>query len=302
MNINIYNPYVREELYLMHHGIFGQRWGKRNGPPYPLGASDHSASEKKAGWRKSLADKREAKYYKKILINSKKESEHVNRAIDQSRNGNDNGYDIEMDKANKYGKKKYQNEKKLKSLENKHGPMSDKTKNKFKSLEDKLENKELKERDQSELAFLSRVGESGDFSDNDLKRYEGFQRKIVDTSIDWYEDKPKSERAKAWKKERDQALNNVEKTLGMKAKEAYKEYTTTRDNDPMWKFAGMESRKVKDLYEAYSKAHKEEWTAERAVRNAYDNKLVDVVLKDLGLPVTDENRKHILASQVLFWD
>lgn len=40
--------------YLSHHGILGQRWGKRNGPPYPLGASDHSAAEKKAGWRKSL--------------------------------------------------------------------------------------------------------------------------------------------------------------------------------------------------------------------------------------------------------
>ena len=39
---------------LKHHGILGQKWGKRNGPPYPLDASDHSASEKKAGWRKSL--------------------------------------------------------------------------------------------------------------------------------------------------------------------------------------------------------------------------------------------------------
>lgn len=54
MNINYYNPYVRQELELYHHGILGQRWGRKNGPPYPLGASDHSASEKKAGWRKSL--------------------------------------------------------------------------------------------------------------------------------------------------------------------------------------------------------------------------------------------------------
>ena len=42
----------RAELY--HHGIKGQRWGVRNGPPYPLRAKDHSAAEKKAGWRKSL--------------------------------------------------------------------------------------------------------------------------------------------------------------------------------------------------------------------------------------------------------
>lgn len=39
---------------LSHHGILGQKWGKKNGPPYPLDASDHSAREKKAGWRRSL--------------------------------------------------------------------------------------------------------------------------------------------------------------------------------------------------------------------------------------------------------
>lgn len=50
--IKAYPRTQRNELY--HHGILGQQWGKKNGPPYPLDASDHSASEKKAGWRKSL--------------------------------------------------------------------------------------------------------------------------------------------------------------------------------------------------------------------------------------------------------
>lgn len=46
----------RSELY--HHGILGQRWGKKNGPPYPLAAKDHSTSERKAGWRKSIDEYR----------------------------------------------------------------------------------------------------------------------------------------------------------------------------------------------------------------------------------------------------
>lgn len=41
--------------YLAHHGILGQKWGKRNGPPYPLEPSDHSAAEKKADYTKSLS-------------------------------------------------------------------------------------------------------------------------------------------------------------------------------------------------------------------------------------------------------
>lgn len=36
------------QYYLAHHGIFGQKWGKKNGPPYPLSNSDRSAAERKA--------------------------------------------------------------------------------------------------------------------------------------------------------------------------------------------------------------------------------------------------------------
>ena len=61
---------------LVHHGIKGMKWGKRNGPPYPLDASDHSAAEKKANNgrysqgvkqnRKKLTDEERAEKIRKI--------------------------------------------------------------------------------------------------------------------------------------------------------------------------------------------------------------------------------------------
>lgn len=33
--------------YLEHHGILGQKWGQRNGPPYPLSVGQYSGREKR---------------------------------------------------------------------------------------------------------------------------------------------------------------------------------------------------------------------------------------------------------------
>lgn len=49
--------------YIQHYGIEGQKWGQRNGPPYPLKPSAHSAAEKKAARATSGGvSKRKVKY------------------------------------------------------------------------------------------------------------------------------------------------------------------------------------------------------------------------------------------------
>lgn len=41
-------------VYLAHHGILNQKWGVRNGPPYPLSGGQYSVSEKRAIYKKRL--------------------------------------------------------------------------------------------------------------------------------------------------------------------------------------------------------------------------------------------------------
>ena len=72
---------------LSHHGILGQKWGKQNGPPYPLGASDHSAAEKKAGWKKSLDNDGSTvskRQLKKDIKAKKEDVDYAQRSLNQA--------------------------------------------------------------------------------------------------------------------------------------------------------------------------------------------------------------------------
>lgn len=61
---------------LYHHGIEGQKWGQKNGPPYPLGLEDHSAEQikKNPELRRQLKLKKIAERTEKRIakINSKR--------------------------------------------------------------------------------------------------------------------------------------------------------------------------------------------------------------------------------------
>lgn len=57
----VYTSCEPPKRFLTHHGIKGQQWGVRNGPPYPINPQDRSNSEKKAHGQKTSstnADKR----------------------------------------------------------------------------------------------------------------------------------------------------------------------------------------------------------------------------------------------------
>lgn len=77
---------------LQHHGILGQHWGRKNGPPYPLDAGVSSAVKKK-GLRERMAEHKEkveakkvrkaeikqAKQLKKEAVEAKKEQKRARK-------------------------------------------------------------------------------------------------------------------------------------------------------------------------------------------------------------------------------
>lgn len=62
---------------LEHHGIKGQKWGVRNGPPYPLKEGSHSSGEKKAGFVVEVVTYAAvlAAYYGLVVYSAKKANE-----------------------------------------------------------------------------------------------------------------------------------------------------------------------------------------------------------------------------------
>lgn len=74
---------------LSHHGIEGQKWGVRNGPPYPLGSGQHSKAEVRA--MKKTYKQTKKTYYKKgkkgnIVEKNKNLSATVKEKISQHSN------------------------------------------------------------------------------------------------------------------------------------------------------------------------------------------------------------------------
>lgn len=86
---------------LTHHGVKGQRWGDRNGPPYPLDSKAHSVSEKKAGWKKSLDPKSVKKLERKEREFHERENQNYEKNLLKNSQDNKNPEDHKLTDSQK---------------------------------------------------------------------------------------------------------------------------------------------------------------------------------------------------------
>ena len=83
MNNTFYDPHT---YFLAHHGIVGQKWGKRNGPPYPLNASTHNRVVKR-GKKVGSKSSRLFEYDKKTRPDVYKERDSEREKYKKNRSG-----------------------------------------------------------------------------------------------------------------------------------------------------------------------------------------------------------------------
>ncbi len=105
------------ENYLIHYGIEGQKWGKQNGPPYPLNPTkDYSAAEKKAAVKKYKSAKAAYKAKKSEYKMKKQEIKRLKALKAQMKQGPEamagaatdtygNTYTMKVEKGSKAAKR-----------------------------------------------------------------------------------------------------------------------------------------------------------------------------------------------------
>lgn len=153
-------------------------------------------------------------------------------------------------------------------------------------------------RNNDELLKLAKMAEAGDDSDTAVDAWVKLQKEIAKKSVDWYNSKPKSEEAKALYKEYREKNKKDTRELKARLDELIKERDEARNN---W-FKNNLTYATQRLDKEASKVAHQIYQIESANTSAMKKKLVSIVLRDLGFADTEENRRIILDTEVLFWD
>ena len=104
---------LMNKAWLAHHGILGQKWGKMQGPPYPLDEEDHSAKERKEGWKKSLDGKNEELYDRDDKKKYSSDTNKARKSVEDAKSAFNNSRGADRKKAKqelKYAKEDLKNE------------------------------------------------------------------------------------------------------------------------------------------------------------------------------------------------
>jgi len=66
--------------YISHHGILGQKWGSKNGPPYPISIGGHSSTQKKAAKAAGISVGKDSGKGSIVKLNNKKSPTPIEKA------------------------------------------------------------------------------------------------------------------------------------------------------------------------------------------------------------------------------
>lgn len=175
-NSRIFVAKMRESDAIKHHGINGMKWGKRNGPPYPLANVDRSSAERRANAESESSKRMRGAYDDNVIDGKYREVNNASNTNEskKSKNSRDlygkNVKDMSDDELKDYINRR-ENEKKIDSFKEKDKfDSASETLNSAKKQAESAENMLAKFAEQKDRASGKYNFDTSEMSNEELRR------------------------------------------------------------------------------------------------------------------------------------